>query len=311
MDTHVSSPLAPAADQSPTARLNVALIGAGKMGLPIAGHLHRGGHRVVVFDASTERKALARTNGLMLAESVDAAVASADIVLSSLPHDVAFEAVASDVATCVRAGQIYIDTSTVSLAASQRIARVFEEAQVDYLRVPVSGNPPMVEHRQLTAIGSGPHDAWRRVLPLLKLLGDAQFYVGEHDEARVMKLVINLMVANTAAMLAEALVLGQKGGLDWADMWDVIVASAVGSPVVRAKAEQLRHRDFTPTFTVTQMQKDVGLILDAGASLNVPLQQTGNVAVLLRQAAELGLEGEDFAAIVKVVGQSAGLPLHG
>lgn len=292
------------------AALRIALIGAGKMGLPIANHLLRGGHRVIVFDASENRLALARTHGLQVAGRLDQAVESAQIIISALPHDAAFEAVASDVAARVRQGQIYVDTSTVSLAASQRIALAYDEAQADYLRVALSGNPKMVERAQVTTIASGPRAAYDRVLPLLELVGRAQFYVGERDEARTMKLIVNLMVANTAAMLAEALTLGQKGGLGWATMWDVICASAVGAPVVKAKAEQLKHYDFTPTFTVGQMLKDVRLILDAGDTLRTPLAHTAGTAQLLQQACALGFDGDDYASVIKAVQHSAGLPLH-
>lgn len=310
MESTVCSPRSRKAAPSPSATFHIAVIGIGKMGLPIATHLQRGGYRVIAFDTSEERVALARTHGLATAHGLAQAVASAQIIISSLPNDAAFESVASEVATHVRATQIYVDMSTVSLAVSQQVARAYEDAQVDYLRVAVSGNPQMVEDAQLTAIASGPRRAFDRVLPLLRLLGHAQFHVGERDEARTMKLVINLMVANTAAMLAEALALGQKAGLRWSDMWDVIPASAVGSPVVKAKAEQLKHYDFTPTFTVAQMLKDVRLVLEAGAALHVPLAHTAGTAQQLQHASALGFDGDDYAAIVKAVQQSAGLPLQ-
>ncbi|WP_116139261.1 NAD(P)-dependent oxidoreductase [Trinickia diaoshuihuensis] len=308
MESAVCSPPVREAALSPSATFHIGLIGTGKMGLPIAKHLQRGGYRVTVFDTSKERLALARTHGLQAGDTLDQAVESAQVIISSLPNDGAFEAVASDVATRVRPGQVYVDMSTVSLAASQQVARAYDEAQADYLRVAVSGNPQMVENAQLTAIASGPRRAFDRVLPLLELLGPAQFYVGARDEARTMKLVINLMVANTAAMLAEALALGQKAGLRWSDMWEVIPASAVGSPVIKAKAEQLKRYDFTPTFTVNQMLKDVGLVLEAGAALHVPLAHTAGTAQQLQQASALGFEGDDYAAIIKAVQQSAGLP---
>jgi 3-hydroxyisobutyrate dehydrogenase-like beta-hydroxyacid dehydrogenase len=310
MDESVCSLAVPSPISAFDGPQKVGLIGVGKMGLPIARHFHAGGHRVIVFDALPDRTALARAAGLSVGETLAAVLENADVVFSSLPHDGAFEAVAGEVAARARPGQLYVDTSTVSLGASQRVAHAFEAAQVQYLRVAVSGNPQMVENAQLTSISSGPHAEYQRVRALLKLLGPAQFYVGSGDETRVMKLVINLMVANTAGMLAEALALGQKGGLDWGDMWQVICASAVGSPVVKAKADQLKHYDFTPTFTVEQMQKDVSLILEAGAALRVPLLLTGVVAQSLQSAVATGAAGEDYAALIKVAQQSAGLPLH-
>ena len=122
-----------------------------------------------------------------------------------------------------------------------------------------------------------------------------------------MKLVVNLMIAQTSAMLSEALTLGRKGGLDWQDMWKVLGASAVASPILTAKAVQLSQRDFTPTFTVEQMLKDVGLILEAGADVGVPLPQTAMTQQLMRSAVAQGDGQQDYAAIIKTAERSAGL----
>jgi 3-hydroxyisobutyrate dehydrogenase len=122
-----------------------------------------------------------------------------------------------------------------------------------------------------------------------------------------MKLVVNLMIAQTSAMLAEALTLGRKGGLDWRDMFGVLTASAVASPILKAKAAQLAARDFTPTFTVEQMRKDLGLILDAAAHANVPLPQAAATLQLMQSASAQGLGGQDYAAIIRCVERAAGL----
>ena len=122
-----------------------------------------------------------------------------------------------------------------------------------------------------------------------------------------MKLVVNLMIAQTSAMLSEALTLGRKGGLGWQDMWQVLGASAVASPIVKAKSVQLSQRDFTPTFTVQQMIKDLELILGAGAAEAVPLAQTALTLQLMRAAVAQGDGADDYAAIIKAVERSAGL----
>jgi len=123
-----------------------------------------------------------------------------------------------------------------------------------------------------------------------------------------MKLVVNLMIAQTSAMLAEALTLGRKGGLDWQAMWQVLTASAVASPIVKAKAQQLAERDFTPTFTVLQMIKDLDLILGEAAAHHVPLLQLGLTRELMNAAVAQGDGLDDYAAIIKVLERSAGLP---
>ncbi len=289
-------------------RMKLHVIGVGKMGLPMARHLAAAGHSVTVSDPSLERCQLARAQGLEVSTSPAAALAAAEVVLSSLPNDAALLAVAAQVAAYAHVGALYVDTSTVSLQASAEAAQALAAKGVLYLRCTVSGNNKMAEAAQLTVMASGPRAAYTTVLPLLRTLGPNQFYLGEAEQARLMKLVVNLMIAQTSAMLAEALTLGRKGGLAWRDMWQVLTASAVASPIVKAKAVQLSERDFRPTFTVEQMIKDLDLILNAGETHDVPLMQTAMTHQLMCAAVVQGNALDDYAAIIKVVERGAGIP---
>ncbi|MES2974836.1 MAG: NAD(P)-dependent oxidoreductase [Pseudomonadota bacterium] len=285
----------------------VHVIGVGKMGLPMALHLRAAGHAVTVSDPDSERIALAVAQGLAAAPDTARAIAGAEVVLSSLPHDAALRAVGQQVAGAAKAGLVYIDTSTASQQASADVAALCAAAGVHYLRCTVSGNNKMAEAAQLTVMASGPREAYDRMLPLLKAFGPNHFYLGAAEEARLMKLVVNLMIAQTSAMLSEALALGRKGGLDWQDMWQVLGASAVASPILKAKSAQLALRDFTPTFTVEQMLKDLDLILEAGRRTHVPLAQTALTHQLMHAALAQGDGLDDYAAIIKAVERSAGL----
>jgi 3-hydroxyisobutyrate dehydrogenase-like beta-hydroxyacid dehydrogenase len=287
--------------------MRLHFIGVGKMGLPMAVHLAAGGHTVTVSDLNPERLKLAHGQGLAVAIELEPALAVAEVVFSSLPDDAALLEVSAQVSSSARRGAIYVDTSTVSLPASGEAALRCDAAGTLYVRSTVSGNNKMAEAAQLTVMASGPRAAYDSVLPLLRLLGPNQFYLGNAEQARLMKLVVNLMIAQTSAMLSEALTLGRSGGLNWRDMWQVLCASAVGSPIVKAKSVQLMERDFTPTFTVEQMIKDLRLILDAGVANHVPLTQTALTHQLMHAAVAQGDAMDDYAAIIKAVERSAGL----
>lgn len=283
----------------------VHFLGVGKMGLPMASHLARAGHRLSVADPSAERLALAAQAGLSLGDAHS--IAQADVIASSLPHDQALLAVAAEVAAQAKPGAIYLDTSTVSLAASAQAAALCQARGIAMLRVTVSGNNKMAEAAQLTVMASGDRAAYERAEPLLACWGPQRFYLGEGEQARLMKLVVNLLIAQTSAMLAEGLTLGRKGGLQWQDMWQVLCASAVGSPILKAKSVQLSERDFTPTFTVEQMIKDLDLIVGAARDVHAPLPQTAATLQLMHAAVAQGEALDDYAAIIKAVERSAGL----
>ncbi len=286
--------------------MQVLVVGVGKMGLPMARHLHAGGHAVSATDPDPQRLALAREAGVATPDGTGAWRA-AEVILSSLPDDPALLAVAADVAATASRGTVYVDTSTVSPAASAQAAALLAPSGVPYLRATVSGNNHMAEAAQLTVMASGPRAAYDRVLPLLQRLGPNQFWLGEAEQARTMKLVVNLMIAQTSAMLAEALALGRSGGLAWQDMWSVIGASAVASPIVKAKSAQLAKRDFAPTFTVHQMIKDLDLIVGAAAAAHVPVPQAAATLQLMHAAVAQGDGMDDYAAILKGVERAAGL----
>ena len=287
--------------------MNIHVCGVGKMGLPMAIHLAAAGHALTVSDPCEERRELAAAQGLRVTPDDAAAISAAQVVFSSLPNDAALLAVGVQVADTAGNGAVFVDTSTVSPDASAQVAQRLLARGVDYVRVAVSGNNKMAEAAQLTVLASGPRKAYDRVLPLLQALGPNQFYLGEAEQARLMKLVVNLMIAQTSAMLAEALTLGRKGGLDWQAMWQVLTASAVASPIVKAKSQQLSQRDFTPTFTVEQMIKDLDLILGAGVAHNVPLLQTAMTQKLMHAAVVQGNGLDDYAVIIKVLERGAGL----
>jgi 3-hydroxyisobutyrate dehydrogenase-like beta-hydroxyacid dehydrogenase len=287
--------------------LRLHFVGIGKMGLPMATHLLKAGYAVTVTDANPASEQAARALGLTVAHDANHAITQANIIFSSLPHDTALRAVGQQVAAHARSGALYIDTSTVSLEVSAQVAQACAAHDVAYLRATVSGNNKMAEAAQLTVMASGTPEAYARALPLFKTWGPNQFYLGAGEQARLMKLVVNLMIVQTSAMLAEALTLGRKGGLEWQTMWRVLGSSAVASPIVKAKSAQLAVRDFSPTFTVEQMQKDVSLILNAGETLGAPLAQTMLTQAWMQQAVAAGEGGEDYATIIKGIERLAGL----
>lgn len=287
--------------------MKIHFVGVGKMGLPMASHFLAAGHSVGVSDADPERLALAAAQGLPVAAEVATAIAAADTIFSSLPHDAALLEVATIVAASARNVAAFVDTSTVSQQVSSEVAALLQGKGIAYLRTTVSGNNHMAEAAQLTVMASGPRATYDALLPVLKLLGPHQFYLGAGEQARLMKLVVNLMIAQTSSMLSEGLTLGSKGGLDWQDMWQVLCASAVASPILKAKAVQLSQRDFTPTFTVEQMVKDLTLILAAGQAVQAPLPQTAMTLQLMQAAIAQGDALDDYAAIIKTVERSAGL----
>jgi 3-hydroxyisobutyrate dehydrogenase-like beta-hydroxyacid dehydrogenase len=278
---------------------SILFIGVGKMGLPMARHLRAGGHAVSAFDIAAARMALAAEAGLTTVADVAPALAVAPIVCSSLPDDAALEVVSRQVANHAQSGTVWIETSTVSLEASRDAAARARARGIACLRAPVSGNATMAERAALSVFVSGDPAAFASIKDLFTHWGPQQLYLGAAEEARVAKLVVNQLIVGTSTLLAEALALGEGAGLDRQVLWNVIEASAIASPIVKAKAPLLRVEDYTPTFTVVQMLKDVGLIRGAAAACGVTSPVMDVAAAALEAALANGAGGEDYAVVIR------------
>ncbi len=289
--------------------MKILFIGIGKMGLPMATHLLKSGYTVKVIDLNEKQIELAKDAGLKEGQEND--YLEADWIISSMPNDAAFLEIAKHISQILKPGTRYIDTSTISITASSEAEKSFAKKKIQYLRVAVSGNNHMAQAAQLTILSSGHRHLYDQALPILGCWGPKIIYLGLQEQARLMKLVVNLMIAQTSAMLAEGLTLGRLGNLDWEDMWEVITNSAVGSPIMKAKMAQLGkpigERDFSPTFTVTQMMKDLTLIMQAGKEYGAPLTQMQMTFDWMQEATQDGEADLDYAAIIHVLERKAGL----
>ena len=275
----------------------VAVVGLGKMGVPIAERISEAGYPLAVWNRTRSRAAPLESRGATVLDSPADALTEADVCVTMLADDDALEAVAPQVLGGARPGTVLVDMSTVSVAVSERVAARAGAAGVDYLRSPVSGNPTVVRGGTLTLVVSGPEETARRLDGLLRAIGPKVFYVGEGERARVVKLVLQVLVGGIAELLGEALVLGESGGVDRARLLEVVNASAVGSPLTGYKGEALLRDDYSATFTTAMMLKDVELVLDLAEERRVALPFT----LLLRQLLERTIEGghadEDFMAL--------------
>jgi 3-hydroxyisobutyrate dehydrogenase-like beta-hydroxyacid dehydrogenase len=202
---------------------------------------------------------------------------------------------------------VLVDTSTVSPGVSSRIATQAGAASVDYLRAPVSGNPTVVRAGNLSFIVSGAPDTLARVEPVLRAIGKTVTHVGDEEQARIVKLAINLMIAGLAQLMSEALVLGEASGVSRASLLEVMGSSAVGAPFVQYKTEPLLRDDFSATFTTALMEKDIDLVLDAAAEAGVELPVAGELKAQLRDAIDAGYADDDFMSLFLHLRRVSGL----
>ena len=275
----------------------MGLIGLGNMGTAIAERLLDAGYQLVVTNRTREKAEALEARGAVVASTPAELVEQVDVVLTSLADDDAFEAVAARVIAAARPGTLLVDMSTVSPAVSARVASLAEVAGVAYLRAPVSGNPGVVRAGNLSFIVSGSRQTLEDADAVIRAIGPTVHHVGDGEQARVVKLAINLMIAVLAQVMSEALVLGEAAGVSRAALLEVMGSSAAGAPFVKYKAEPLLRNDFSATFTTALMEKDIDLVLDAADEAGVELPLAREMKAHLRAAIEAGYADDDFIAL--------------
>lgn len=280
--------------------MKIAWIGVGNLASPIVRRLTAAGHRPVLYDPRAPQGFDADIAG-----SAAEAAGAADAVFTTLPNDEILERVAAQILPAMRPGTVYCDMSTVSPRASMNVAAA--AGAVLYLRAPVSGSVTHAEKGILTVIASGPRDAFDTLVPVFEHFSSGRFHVGDADEARVLKLMVNNLVGSTAALLAESLTMGEKAGLNWDMMVEVITSSAAASPLVKFKEAMMKTRDFTPAFTTALMVKDMTLVAETGAQMGCPTPLADATLALMKEHAAAGGADEDFFAVVKTTERKAGL----
>ncbi|MBT5943996.1 MAG: NAD(P)-dependent oxidoreductase [Rhodospirillaceae bacterium] len=288
----------------------VGWIGVGMMGEPMARNVMQAGFPLTVYNRTRDKVRDLENDGAGVADRIADLASDCDVLVSMISADAALEAITvadGGAFAAMSPGSVFIDMSTVSPAMSARVAVAAKEKGIHYLRAPVSGSIGLAAAGTLTIFASGPEAVFEDSRSLFEAMGAKLFHVGEAEESRFLKLSINMMVGITAGMMAEALTLSEKGGVDWNQMIDIIGSSAVGSPLVGYKVDALKNRDFTPAFPAWMMSKDFDLALDAARDESIPLPITS----LVRQhwsAMEATGRGEmDFFAYVTLMEHLSGL----
>jgi 3-hydroxyisobutyrate dehydrogenase len=272
----------------------IGWIGLGKMGLPICRRLRDAGFGVGVLARDDERAARARGEGFDPIASWQS-LGRYRVIIAAVPDDPALVGLMRpEFLAELTAEHILIDLSTVSPDASAEVAETVGPTGARYLRAPVSGSTATAARGELTLIASGPASAFEDARLILATFCSRMFHLGPAEEARYLKLAINSILAAYAAFTAEALAIGEAGGVDRRAMLEVICQSAIASPLLGYKREALEAGSYVAAFSVEQVMKDLDLVLSAARKDHVPVPLNALVRQRFEQAYAEGLGTSDF-----------------
>ena len=287
-------------------------IGTGRMGYALVTRLLERGCDVTVYNRTRAKaEPLVGLGARVVDRPSD--LADRDIVITSVAGSQDFAAVTTGPTGVLSNGgrgpSVLIDSSTVSMEASEAVRVRGLEIGTALLAAPVSGNPKVARTGRLSVVVSGPREAFELSLPYLQMLGANVSYVGEGERARLVKICHNLVLGVVTQIMAETTVLAERGGIARADYLEFLNASVMGSTFTRYKTPAFVNLDFTPTFTGHLLRKDFELGLAAGRQLNVPMPVSALVHQIVMNLIGNELGNADFAALLQLEAWGANLKL--
>ncbi|HET7325797.1 MAG TPA: 2-hydroxy-3-oxopropionate reductase [Nocardioidaceae bacterium] len=291
------------------AMTNVAFIGLGIMGSPMAANLARAGHHVVGYNRTQEKTASLVEAGGRAAHSIAEAVAEAEVVAVMVPDSADVQEVLAGEAGVfarVRSGALVVDFSTIRPDVTVELASQAAAHDLRLLDAPVSGGEAGAVNGTLSImVGGGAADV-TRAKPILDVVGSTIVHVGPSGSGQTVKAANQLIAAANLEVLAEAVVFLEAHGVDTAAALQVLGSGMAGSKMLEHKAEKMLSRSFDPGFRVELHHKDLGIVTAAAREAGVAVPLGAVVAQLMASAKAVGDGDLDHSALLRGVERLSG-----
>lgn len=298
----------------PVVTRRVGFVGLGAMGSPMAANLARAGHHLTVSDIRREVASDLLAGGAVWADTPQEVAAASDVTFLSLPNPADVELVVTGphgiLAGAGGRGTV-IDLSTNAPRVVRALAAKAHDRGVQFLDAPVSGGVGGARRGKLVVMVGGDRLCFDTHRPLLEVIGDKVFYVGEVGSGNVVKLINNTLFFVGLLGTVEALVLGTKAGVDPSVLRAVVGAGSGASFVFDYATRAILDDRLTPNFTVALAAKDIGLATALAGELGVTTPMGHRAEELIGRSLEGGFGDEDVLAIVKEVERQAGIQVRG
>jgi len=286
----------------------IGFIGLGIMGKPMARNLLKAGHVLIIHNRSRAAvDELTREGARPMNNAKDVAEHS-DIVVTVLPDSPDVELVyvsEQGIFAGAKSGSLLVDMSSISPLVARKLAAAAERRGCDMLDAPVSGGEAGAIGATLSIMICGKASAVERAMPLFQTLGKNIVHIGDAGAGQITKAANQMVVGATIAIVAEALVLAKKAGVDPAKVRQALLGGFAQSKILEAHGQKMLERNFNPGFRIRLHEKDMKIALATGSEYGVPLMVSGVVAQMMTAMKGMALADLDHSALVKLIEELA------
>jgi 3-hydroxyisobutyrate dehydrogenase-like beta-hydroxyacid dehydrogenase len=288
--------------------MDIGFIGVGEMGSAMVENILKAGHQVRVWNRSPGRVQKLVEAGARAVDSIAEAF-TGDAVFSMLADDAAVrETIGAQLLEHAPRGLIHVNMATVSVTLAEELAHAHAQRGLNYVAAPVLGRPDAAAAARLTIVAAGPAEAIDRVQPVLDALGPKTWRIGSlPQQANVMKLAANFVLASAVETLGEAAALLTGHGVAMQDFLDVITGGPFPGPVYQGYGKMIAEQRYEPALFKARLGlKDVRLALAAADAVSTPMPVASLVRDSLIDAIAHGDGEKDFAVLGQVSARRAG-----
>jgi 3-hydroxyisobutyrate dehydrogenase-like beta-hydroxyacid dehydrogenase len=284
---------------------SVGFIGLGLMGKPMSLNLLKAGYAVTVWNRTASRAEELVAAGGTLAKSAREVAASCDVLITMVSDPPALEEVLwgangrEGALSALKSGAIYMDSSTVSPELARKIATACVKQKVRFLDAPVTGGDWGAKKGELLFMIGGDAETIKEAEPLLGVMGKKWFHLGPNGAGQTIKLAMNAILALQVEALAEAMALVSAAGLQPEKLVEVLQSSMARSGLLDIKSQNLLKGDYTPSFPLRLMLKDVDLAMDLARQVGVTLPATAAAQATYGAVKREAKEDMDYSGVMR------------
>lgn len=283
--------------------LNLAFIGLGIMGSPMAGHLAKAGYSVTVFNRTTEKaKQWAASHGGLIGQTPAEAAKNADIVFCCVGNDDDVRSVTTGengVISAMKVGSILVDHTTASAELASELDTACRAAGLHFIDAPVSGGQQGAENGKLTIMCGGEEEIFNQCQPIMNTYAQAVTLMGDAGAGQLTKMVNQICIAGLVQGLSEGLYFAEKAGLDQKKVIEVISKGAAGSWQMVNRHKTMVEDEYDHGFAVDWMRKDLDICLSQGRKIKAKLPVTALVDQFYGEVQAMGGNRWDTSSLLK------------
>src|ERR1700746_269901 len=290
-------------------QMKLGFIGLGNMGRRIVKRLLDHGYKVSVYDLDRTKSQALAALGAVVANNIVELARGADALLSCLTNDEAVRSVYTGplgVFAATQSGTAVLEMSTISPETSREMSSVAAAGGIRMLDVAISGSTPAAEEGTLTLLAGGDQELFLAAEPLFQAVAKQYFLLGGSGAGTAMKLVVNTLLGVGMQAIAEAVVLGEKSGLERERLLEVLSQTAVVAPAHVGKLARVAANDYSPQFPLRLMNKNFQLILKEAAHGHISMPVT-EAAFRVNSDEMVHANEEDFSAVLRRMEEVAGI----